>query len=453
MQKPVIHWFRNDLRIKDNSALNAVAKRGPVIPIYIIHSKPQAREWSGSKRQSFLCQCLDSLNQALQKNGTNLHIVEGQPAEELARLCRIFGASAVSFNKNYDPYSIRLEGEVTKTLEEIGISVIACRDRILHEPAEVYTKAKKPFIVFTPFYQTWSKLEKPIQSPIPPDGLNFLRVTKKGLSLPTVESWGIPPTTLKFETPQQALARSLEHLQEYPDTRNIPSISSSQLSPHLRFGTISTATIYRAVANATAPNKHVFLRQLAWREFFIHLLYHFPHVLNQEFNPTFLNINWEKNPSGFERWKNGETGFPIVDAGMRELNTTGFMHNRVRMIVSMFLTKDLRVDWRLGEKYFMQNLIDGEIASNNGGWQWSAGTGADAAPYFRIQNPWLQTKRFDREGLYIKHWLPELRDVPPQKLWQPTQEAVAAGYPRPIVDHAKEKEITLAMFKQTLGKS
>ncbi|HEY8961714.1 MAG TPA: deoxyribodipyrimidine photo-lyase, partial [Luteolibacter sp.] len=255
------------------------------------------------------------------------------------------------------------------------------------------------------------------------------------------------------------LKRAIEtKLRSYADQRDFPAEDgTSRLSQDLRFGLLSIRTVYakalEAMKVATPAGRkgiETFIKELAWREFYFAILHHFPNVLEEEFNPEWRGLPWDEPGETFEAWKEGRTGFPIVDAGMRELLATGFMHNRVRMIVAMFLTKDLHLDWRLGESFFLQHLVDGEIASNNGGWQWSAGTGADAAPYFRIQNPWTQAKRYDPEGAYIRRWVPELVKVPAARLFEPPKDgqSLAPGYPLPIVDHAAERDRTLAIFKR-----
>ncbi|MDB4384141.1 FAD-binding domain-containing protein [Akkermansiaceae bacterium] len=235
---------------------------------------------------------------------------------------------------------------------------------------------------------------------------------------------------------------------QYDDTRDIPSIpGTSRLSQDLRWGTLSIRELYQKAAKLGSEQ---YLKELGWREFYFQILHHFPDVLKDEFNPDWRGLPWDEPGEKFEAWKSGQTGFPIIDAGIRELLKTGFMHNRVRMMVAMFLTKDLHIDWRLGEQFFAQHLLDGEIASNNGGWQWSAGTGADAAPYFRIQNPWSQTKRFDPKGEYIKRWVSELESIVPKKFQDPPVDgkSLAEGYPAPILDHSDERKRTLEIFKK-----
>ena len=274
--------------------------------------------------------------------------------------------------------------------------------------------------------------------------------------------WQVPATSM-LEPGEQAARDRLRRavagtLRNYAVNRDVPGEDgTSRLSQDLRFGLVSVRTVHAAAIRARAaaiPTRRAgidaFIRQLAWREFHFAILHHFPNVLDEEFNPVWRGLPWDQPGAGFEAWQCGRTGFPIVDAGMRELLATGFMHNRVRMITAMFLTKDLHHDWKLGESHFMRHLVDGEIAANNGGWQWSAGTGADAAPYFRIQNPWTQTARYDPAGIYIKRWIPELADVHPAHFMQPPADSkpIAGGYPLPCLDHAAERLKTLAIFKR-----
>ena len=282
------------------------------------------------------------------------------------------------------------------------------------------------------------------------------------LPLPSLDTWNLGAAAQGVLEPGEKAARRRmgeflsDRLAGYGAARDFPfEKSTSRLSQDLRFGLLSIREVFDAVDKRAAElpaagrdNAAKFSTELIWREFYMQILRHFPEVLDHEFNPKFRSLRWPGNVRNFERWAEGMTGFPIVDAAMRELAGTGFMHNRARMITAMFLTKDLHLDWRLGEAHFMRNLTDGEIASNNGGWQWSAGTGADAAPYFRIQNPWTQTQRYDPEGAYIKAWIPELRDLPPEKFFAPpaSGHSLAKGYPRPIVEHAKARNITLDLF-------
>ncbi|MEZ5303591.1 MAG: deoxyribodipyrimidine photo-lyase [Verrucomicrobiales bacterium] len=352
--------------------------------------------------------------------------------------------------------------KVAAGYRERGMAVHSCKDAVLHERGEVLKGDGTPYRVYTPYSKAWHRLEKP--APLP--RVRAIHTPKGIASLepPTLATWNLPDPEADVIEPGERAARDRMRaaldgpLHRYSEDRDIPGgQTTSRLSQDLRLGLISIRELFakadeRARAARTAEERKAFqtyINELAWREFYMQILYHFPEVLEHEFNADYRALKWSYDDDALGRWKAGETGFPIVDAGMRQLRATGFMHNRVRMITAMFLTKDLHLDWRLGEEYFMQQLTDGEIASNNGGWQWSAGTGADAAPYFRIQNPWSQTKRFDTHGDYIKAWVPELKDVPAKKFLNPPEDGkpIAKGYPAPIVDHAEAREKTLAMFK------
>ena len=354
-----------------------------------------------------------------------------------------------------------MESKLTAAAEEIGLAVHALQDVAIHERDEVLTGGGTPFRVFTPYSKAWLKLEKPKPGPaiaklstppsIPSD------------PLPSLATWELTSDAKIIEPGEAAARQRLSHfldgpVLEYAVRRDLPAEgATSRLSQDLRYGTLSIREIYAhcdtAADGTTAAqrrNAQTFINELIWREFYLQVLWHSPEVLEHEFKDDYRGLPWHREAAVFDRWCAGQTGFPIVDAGLRQLAGTGFMHNRVRMIVAMFLTKDLHLDWRMGESWFMQRLVDGEIASNNGGWQWSASTGTDAAPYFRIQNPWSQTARFDPEGAYIKHWVPELRDVPGRRLSEPPAPGLplARGYPLPMVDHAVERDVALEMFRR-----
>jgi deoxyribodipyrimidine photo-lyase len=458
----VIHWFRRDLRLTDNTALHhAVQSAEFVVPVYVISPWQQQHRWTGPVRQEFLCGSLASLEKNIATAGGQLIFRRGKAVEELLKLVRETKASAVFTNRDPDPYGRAAEEELERRLRELGVEFHALKDTVLHDRAELLTGSSTPFRVFTPYNKVWQKLPK--APPLP--AVMTLR-TPAGLAslpCPTLETWGLTASRAQLPEHGERAARDRMKralnliLPRYSEQRNIPEgQTTSRLSVDLRHGTLGIRDLYHRAAALLAEAKdaaaqksiQTYLNELAWREFYMQILWHWPEVLEQEFDPKFRGLPWEYNDAALQRWKDGLTGFPIVDAGMRELRATGFMHNRVRMITAMFLTKDLHLDWRLGEEYFMQTLVDGEIASNNGGWQWSAGTGADAAPYFRIQNPWSQTKAYDPDGRYIRRWVPELKDAPLAALLDPPAGLLRAAknYPPPMVDHHTERDRTLAIF-------
>jgi deoxyribodipyrimidine photo-lyase len=460
---PVIHWYRRDLRIADNPSLSAAAATGqPVIPVYLLSGWKNAHDWTGPNRQQFLCGCLASLAKNLETIGGKLVFRQADAVSGLRELIRETGAVELHFHADPDPFGKLTEERVRSMCAELGVRCHAHPDVSLHGPDEVLTQSAQPYRVYTPYSRNWLGLEKaaPLGKP------KALRTPAHipGLPPPTVELWGLkPPQTRIPEAGERAARERLKRavsgkIQAYAAKRDLPALDgTSRISQDLRFGLVSIRTVYaeamkaRAAANpAGRAGIDVFIKELAWREFYFAILHHFPNVLDEEFNADWRGLPWDEPGPLFELWKEGRTGFPIVDAGMRELLATGFMHNRVRMITAMFLTKDLHIDWKPGESHFMRHLVDGEIASNNGGWQWSAGTGADAAPYFRIQNPWSQTARYDAAGAYIKRWVPELAAVHPSRFMEPPKDGrpIAPGYPLPCLDHKTERERTLAVFKR-----
>jgi len=461
--KNVIHWFRRDLRITDNTALSAAAEKSEAVtPVYILSDWRLNHRWTGPNRQEFLCGCLAALSGNLTTIGGRLIVRQGDAVEELERLAIETKAGAIFFNRDVDPFGRETESRVIEMARRIGIEAHSSKDICIHEGREVLTGAGDSFRVFTPYSRAWQKLPKPSIQP----ALRSLR-TPAGISsldLPTPATWSLPAGASGIVEPGERAARARmrkfvsDGIAAYGTGRDLPGgDSTSRLSQDLRFGLLSIRELHQlclaaeeALPAAGRESARKFVAELIWREFYMQVLWCFPDVLDNEFQARFRGMHWPGNKLDFPRWCRGETGFPIVDAAMRELAQTGFMHNRGRMITAMFLTKDLHLDWRLGEQWFMQTLVDGEIASNNGGWQWSAGTGADAAPYFRIQNPWTQTKRYDPEGKYIKKWVPELHDVPAARLCEPPVDgqSLAKAYPAPIVDHSVARDATLDLFSR-----
>ncbi len=462
-----LHWFRRDLRLTDNTALAAaLEEHDEILPVYIVSEWQNEHAWCGAPRQEFLCGCLASLAKNIEAKGGRLIVRRGRAEVVLEALLRATGADAIYFNRDPDPFGRTVEERIAKMAAALGVKVHGHKDVAIHERDEVLTGGATPFRVFTPYAKAWTKLDKPT-----PGRVIAKISTPSSIAsdhLPTLATWGLVSDAHIIQPGETAARQRLHHfldgpIFDYGATRNVPlGGANSRLSQDLRYGTLSIREVYaKCAALALAEPKHarsigIYVNELIWREFYMQVLWHWPEVLDHELQEHYRDLKWrdhwrpETQPGSeaFQRWCAGQTGFPIVDAGMRELNATGYMHNRVRMITAMFLTKDLHIWWMHGESWFMRRLVDGEIASNNGGWQWSSSTGTDAAPYFRIQNPWSQTARFDPAGDYIKKWIPELRDVRAEDLCQPHTTPLAKGYPLPMVDHHHERDVALEMFRR-----
>jgi deoxyribodipyrimidine photo-lyase len=466
---PIIHWFRRDLRVYDNTALfraNRDSADG-IIPVFIFDDAILRHPDCGGAIVQFMLGCIDDLRKSLRKMGDDLLLLHGKPIAELKKLAKASKASAIYFNKDYDPLAIERDMEVERLLPKQDVDVKAFKDQVIFEEQEILAASTgKPYTVYTPYRKAWmAKLkEEGMAEILDRSKLRFAKAAMRGIEMPTVKGLGFEPIErmeiLAGETAgRKVLADFDKHgLAKYARTRNFPAISdgTSRLSPHLRHGTIS---IRQAVS--VARGSDVWLGELIWREFFQQILFNFSEVAAHPFKEKFQHLQWRKDKRGFDAWAGGWTGFPIVDAGMRQLNETGWMHNRVRMIVAMFLTKDLRIDYRLGERYFANRLIDHEVAQNNGNWQWCAGTGTDAQPYFRIFNPASQSKTYDPKGVYIRQWVPELTRVPDRFIHDPHQMPeevqrkagcrIGKDYPAPIVDHSEARAEALKMFKGILN--
>lgn len=461
--KRVIHWFRRDLRVSDNTALSEAARRAEqVIPIFILEDAFRTGPDVGAARLAFLLQSLESLRRNLTELGYNLIVRAGKSEEVLPALCQEIGAQAVFANKRYEPYAQARDSRVFNALNAAGIGFELFKDAVVWEELEVLTQAGKPFTVYTPYSRVWKNkaipspraklvkarnMECGVRSePLPGDSGQLGHVMKQS-AIPAGERAALECLKKFMAGP----------VYEYAANRNLPAVDgTSQLSPHLRCGTIGIRTILAALAKAkekaTPTQKascEVFLSELVWREFYLQVLHNFPHVTKGAFRPEYDALQWSDNREHFQAWCNGVTGYPIVDAAMRCLNATGNMHNRLRMIVAMFLTKDLLINWQWGERYFMKQLVDGDMAANNGGWQWSAGTGTDAAPYFRIFNPVSQGEKFDSEGEFVRRWVPELASFSKDLIHQPWKEPLALSstkYPKRIVLHEEQRGKCLVMF-------
>lgn len=452
--RTVIHWFRRDLRLHDNTALlEAAAQADQLIPLFIFDEKLLRSGRGGDgPRVSFMLDSLRALDESLRERGSRLCIRRGSPVTVLRELAQETGAELVTFNRDYSPYARKRDSEVKKALSEAGIRVEEQADLVLHEPEDIKTTEGHFYRVYTPYKRVWLTLSKPqpreldMRFPPAPVDVGSLPSASGGSSLES------PITQAGEKVAREQLAGFIqEAIAGYDEGRNLLGEKlTSRLSPHLRWGTISVRQCYAAASRIQAKGAEVWISELAWRDFFYTILYHKPQVIRESFYERFDRIQWRNDSMYFAAWQTGQTGYPVVDAAMRELQATGWMHNRARMIAASFLCKDLLIDWRWGERYFMQRLIDGDTAANNGNWQWAAGTGVDAAPYFRIFNPVSQGQKFDPKGVYIRRWIPELENVPDQCIhtpWTlPDHEFRATRYPRRIVDHAAQREKALEMY-------
>jgi deoxyribodipyrimidine photo-lyase len=434
MSKPsvVIHWFRRDLRLHDNTAWHhATQADWPVVPIFIFDKNIlEALSQPSDARVTFIHDALNKMHQDLQSAGGGIEFFYSTPQEAWEELMQTYDVKEVYFNRDYEPYARDRDGQMYEQWKAKGVVLKTYKDHVIFEKSEVVKDDGKPYTVFTPYSRKW-------------------KLKWKEVGVPASLSWNkekvwvqekrdiIPLSAMGFERssviiPSDALSSSI--ITQYHETRDIPAIQgTSRLSVHLRFGTISIRDCAR---QGWALNEK-WLNELIWRDFYQMILFHFPQSAQHAFKPQYDQIEWRKDEEDFKKWCEGKTGYPIVDAGMRELNNTGHMHNRVRMIVASFLTKHLLLDWRWGERYFAEKLLDFDLGSNVGGWQWAAGSGCDAAPYFRIFNPYSQTQKFDPQHRYIQQWVPEFG---------------TASYPAPMVDHAFARERCLAVYKVGLGR-
>ena len=430
MDKISIFWFRRDLRLKDNHGLFQALESGKkVLPIFIFDEDIlDLLENKSDKRVDFIVQTLQTLNSFLKSKNKGIKIFKGKPLEIYKKLTENYEIEAVYSNEDYEPYAIKRDQEIADFLASKNIAFHQFKDQVIFHKDEIVKADKKPYTVYTPYSKLWlNEFQKIDLQGFPSEKKldNLLEIPFEELK---IEDIGFQKTDLAFEVPEA----DLHIIKTYEETRNFPAVKgTTQLGVHLRFGTISV----RKLAKIAKENNLTFLKELIWREFFMQILYHFPKVVNHSFKSKYDAIPWENNPEFLEKWKAGKTGFPIVDAGMRELNTTGFMHNRVRMITASFLIKHLLTDWRIGEAYFAEKLMDYDLSANNGNWQWCASSGCDAAPYFRIFNPDEQQKKFDPDFKYIKKWIPEFG---------------TKYYPKPIVEHKKAREKVLKVYKEAL---
>ena len=420
-------WFRRDLRLEDNKGLFEALKSGnKIIPVFIFDEEILDNLPKNDARISFIYQTLNTIDKQLKSHNSSLLIKMGKTTEVWKKLSEDYNLQAVFTNKDYEPYAIRRDAKVEEFLTSKNIPLKTFKDQVLFEENEVVKNDGLPYTVFTPYKNKWLQhfsREKDTQE----YKIEFDNFHQFNTQFPSLETIGFEESLIKVKP------YNLKNLDTYDEVRDFPSQDkTSYLSPYFRFGLVSVRKMVRFALDTNAT----FLSELIWREFFMQILYHFPKVITNNFRQKYDAIPWRNNEEEFEKWCNGETGYPMVDAGMRELNKTGYMHNRVRMITAGFLCKHLLIDWRWGEAYFAEKLLDYELSANNGNWQWAAGTGCDAAPYFRVFNPEAQLKKFDKDLKYIRKWIEDFDEL---------------TYPKPIVEHKFARERAISTYKKALN--
>ena len=432
MKKLTVFWFRRDLRLHDNAGLYHALRQGdPVLPVFIFDTNIlEQLENKQDRRVEFIHAALQEMQEELQALGSTLHVFYDTPLGAFTQLLKQYTIGDVYTNHDYELYAKDRDEAVRILLNEHRISLHTYKDQVIFEKNEVIKDDGKPYTVFTPYSKRWLATLNDFYASSYPNSKYFRHFYQQApITIPSLRKIGFQSSGQPL--PSREVKKTL--IEKYSKQRDYPAIpGTSRLGVHLRFGTVSI----RRVLQLTQPLNATFVNELIWRDFYQMILWHFPHVAQgKAFRPAYDMIHWRNNEKEFEKWCQGMTGYPIVDAGMRELNATGFMHNRVRMIVASFLSKHLLIDWRWGEAYFAEKLLDYDFASNNGGWQWAAGSGCDAAPYFRVFNPDLQTKKFDADLKYIRKWVPELDDF---------------GYPEPIVNHEFARKRCLEVYSKAL---
>ncbi|MBI5764398.1 MAG: deoxyribodipyrimidine photo-lyase [Planctomycetes bacterium] len=461
-------WFRRDLRLDDNAALaHALRQCGRVYGVFVFDREIlDLIEDKADRRVELILQCISEIDRLLRQRGSRLIVLHGKATEEIPQWAAQLGVDAVYANHDYEPRRIARDEAVRSALASQGRTFKTYKDHVIFEKSEILNKSGLPFRVYTQYKNAWrAALSDDAVAAFDCDGRpgQFAApLDDVGIKDPTLDAIGFKKTNLAM-TGSTAAARGMFHdflrrIDGYGETRDLPGITgTSRLSVHLRFGTISIRELVREASDVGGPGATKWVDELIWREFYNMILHHFPHTQTRAFQPAYEALPWRHDEPQFAAWCDGRTGYPIVDAGMRELNTTGYMHNRLRMITANFLTKDLRIDWRWGERYFARKLLDYDLSQNLGGWQWSASIGTDAQPYFRIMNPVLQSRKFDADGAYIRQYVPELAGYSSESIHAPWEadsaEQARAGciigkdYPSPMVDHHAARAAALAMFK------
>ncbi len=425
----VIFWFRRDLRLDDNIGLyHALQSQYPVLPIFIFDNDILKNlDNKRDRRVDYIYQAAESINQELKSVNSRLEVFNGKVMNAFIKLEENYELKAIFCNRDYEPYTIKRDTEIYNYFKKKNLPFLAYKDQVIFDKNDVLKDDGKPYTVFSPYSKKWrSSLNNEHFKEYRINKNNFLRLSYKNIL--NLKDIGFERTDINFIKPELNPAI----IDNYDKTRNFPAINgTTRLSVALRFGTISI----RHCVNFALQHNDIWLTELIWREFFMQILYHFPQVVNNSFKPKYDNIKWINNESHFKKWCEGQTGYPTVDAGMRELNETGFMHNRVRMITASFLCKHLLTDWRWGEAYFAEKLNDYDLSANNGNWQWACGSGCDAAPYFRIFNPSTQAEKFDKDNVYTKRWVPEFEDI---------------NYPQPMIEHKAARERALKAYSEAV---
>ncbi|GAA4738522.1 deoxyribodipyrimidine photo-lyase [Nocardioides endophyticus] len=443
---PTVMWFRRDLRLADNPALLEAAADGPVLPLFVLD--PALWGPAGPSRRAYLGASLRSLDASLRQRGSQLSVVRGDPVRRVALAARAVGARRVHVSADFGPYGRRRDAEVEETLAEHGVELVRTGSPYAVSPGRVTSGSGEPYKVYTPFSRAWA--DHGWRAPVePPRGGSWLTLDEDTIEIPEPAL----PDGLELPAAGETAAHRrwrefLDDVERYGDERDRPDLdTTSRMSPHLRWGEIHPRTMLADLSRLRSAGAATYRKELAWREFFADVLHARPESAREYLRPDYARMRYDEPGAQLDAWRRGHTGFPVIDAGMRQLRATGWMHNRVRMIVASFLVKDLHVEWQHGARHFMRWLVDGDLASNQQNWQWAAGSGADAAPYFRVFNPTTQGRKFDADGRYVRRWVPELADVA-----DPHDPSVddrdLVGYPLPIVDHAAERLEALARWEE-----
>jgi deoxyribodipyrimidine photo-lyase len=475
MTAPTVLWFRQDLRLRDHPALVAAAAAGPVLPVYILDDDAPGRWRMGGASRWFLHGALEELAAALKERGGFLALRRGKATDILRELAKDVGAASVHFTRRYEPFAVKEEAALRRALDASGVACKRYGGSLLAEPEDIRTGGGEPYKVFSPFWRALRQAAEPEPAKQVPRGLSFAApIASDDLAdwglLPTKPDWagGLRETWKSGEEGARSQLKSFlsEALKTYPEDRDRPDRDgTSRLSPYLHFGAISPRECWRAAmaraeeqGGAWDKGAEAFIRELGWRDFSHQLLFHWPDLPTDPWKEEFARFPWRDDAAGFRAWTKGQTGYPIVDAGMRQLWQTGWMHNRVRMMVASFLTKHMLIPWRKGADWFWDCLVDADLANNSASWQWVAGSGADAAPYFRVFNPVLQGKKFDPDGTYVRRFVPELEKLPSAHVhapWEaPADMLEEAGivlgdtYPKPIVDLMAGRDRALAAYER-----